>query len=116
MTTSTSAACNIGPVGLLDGREMVRVTPEGWPPLLIYRVDGEIYATADTCTHATASLSEGELEGHTIVCPVHWAEFDIRTGRALCFPATQALATFAVSVEDGQISVRRTSSNGSDEL
>ncbi|WP_199742746.1 non-heme iron oxygenase ferredoxin subunit [Nocardia stercoris] len=114
MTTGTSAPCNVGPVGLLDGREMVRVTPQGWPPLLIYRVDGEIYATADTCTHATASLSEGELEGHTIVCPVHWAEFDVRTGRALCFPATQALETFEVSVEDGQIYVRGTNSNGSD--
>ncbi|MFI6369036.1 non-heme iron oxygenase ferredoxin subunit [Nocardia sp. NPDC050630] len=116
MTTSTSAACNLGPVSVLDGRDMMRVTPEGWPPLLIYRVDGEIYVTADTCTHATASLSEGELEGHTIVCPVHWGEFDIRTGRALCFPATQALAAFAVSVEDAQIYVRRTRSDGSDEL
>ncbi|MFE3229698.1 non-heme iron oxygenase ferredoxin subunit [Nocardia sp. NPDC059228] len=112
MTTGTSAVCDLGPVGLLEGREMVRVTPNGWPPLLIYRVEGEIYATADTCTHATASLSEGELEGHTIVCPVHWAEFDIRTGRALCFPATQSLETYVVSVDDGRICVRR---KGSDE-
>ncbi|MFE2999431.1 non-heme iron oxygenase ferredoxin subunit [Nocardia sp. NPDC059246] len=115
MTTGTSAACHLGPVGLLDGREMVRVTPDGWPPLLVYRVDGEIYVTADTCTHATASLSEGELEGHTIVCPVHWAEFDIRTGRALCFPATQALATYEASVDDGQIYVCSSRSKGSDE-
>ncbi|MGW5750103.1 non-heme iron oxygenase ferredoxin subunit [Nocardia rhamnosiphila] len=117
MTTSTSTSCPLGPVEVLDGRDMVRMTPEGWPPLLIYRVDGKIYATADTCTHATASLSEGELEGHTIVCPVHWAEFDIRTGNPLCFPATKALDTYAVSVDGGQIYVhRRSSSNGSDEI
>ncbi|RJO71028.1 non-heme iron oxygenase ferredoxin subunit [Nocardia panacis] len=94
---------------------MVRMTPQGWPPLLIYRVEGEYFATADTCTHATASLAEGELEGHTIVCPVHWAEFDIRTGKPLCFPATRALDTYAVSVADGQLYVRRKSSIGSDE-
>jgi nitrite reductase/ring-hydroxylating ferredoxin subunit len=115
MTTGTSAACHLGPIELLDGREMVRVTPDGWPPLLVYRVDDEIYVTADTCTHATASLSEGELEGHTIVCPVHWAEFDIRTGRAMCFPATRALATYEASVDDGQIYVRSRRNNGSDE-
>ncbi|MFX0577035.1 non-heme iron oxygenase ferredoxin subunit [Nocardia nepalensis] len=91
---------------------MVRMTPDGWPPLLIYRVDGQIYATADICTHATASLSEGELEGHTIVCPVHWAEFDIRTGHPLCFPATRALETFAVTVVGDQIYVHRKSGNG----
>ncbi|MEU6580556.1 non-heme iron oxygenase ferredoxin subunit [Nocardia sp. NPDC046763] len=116
MTTGTADACDLGPVDALDGRDMVRMTPDGWPPLLVYRVDGEIYVTADTCTHATASLAEGELEGHTIVCPVHWAEFDIRTGRALCFPATRALETYAVRVEDGRIRVHRTSDKGSDEL
>ncbi|MCP2338682.1 non-heme iron oxygenase ferredoxin subunit [Actinomadura rupiterrae] len=116
MIAGTSAAVDLGPVGALDGRDMVRMAPDGWPPLLVYRIDGEIYATSDTCTHATASLSEGELEGHTIVCPVHWAEFDVRTGRPLCFPATRPLETFAVTVEDGRIHVHRKSNgNGGDE-
>lgn len=82
---------------------MVRATPPGIEPLALYRIDGTIYVTADGCTHATGSLSEGELDGRVVVCPVHWAEFDVPTGKPLCFPATTALTVYHAEVEDGQV-------------
>lgn len=68
--------------------------------------EGEYFATADTCTHEDWSLGEdSDLEGDEIVCPLHMARFDIKTGAALCFPATIALATFDVVCEDGKVYV-----------
>lgn len=74
-------------------------------PVCIFNVDGEYLATQDTCTHAEASLSEGDLDGAVVICPLHGAEYDVRTGAALCFPATQALRTYPVKVEDQQVKV-----------
>jgi 3-phenylpropionate/trans-cinnamate dioxygenase ferredoxin subunit len=74
-------------------------------PICLYNVDGVYYATQDTCTHAEASLSEGELDDGVVVCPLHGAEFDVRTGAVLCFPATQPLATYPVKVEGERIMV-----------
>ena len=59
--------------------------------------------TQDTCSHAKASLTEGWLEGHEVCCPVHDGRFDLRTGKALCFPATDPIQTFASQVQDGAV-------------
>jgi nitrite reductase/ring-hydroxylating ferredoxin subunit len=60
---------------------------------------GEFYATADSCTHEQWSLGEDcDLEDNEIVCPLHMARFDIRTGAALCLPATEALKTYPVEI------------------
>jgi len=74
------------------------------PPVALYRNDvGEFYATADSCTHEQWSLGEdSDLDGNEVTCPLHLARFDIRTGEALCFPATVALRTMAVEVDDDE--------------
>lgn len=72
----------------------------GREPLALCRVEGRFYVTDDTCTHAKASLaSEGWLDGHRLICPVHAGEFDVRDGAPLCFPAERALRTYPVKVE-----------------
>jgi 3-phenylpropionate/trans-cinnamate dioxygenase ferredoxin subunit len=63
----------------------------------------EFYAIDDTCSHALASLSEGELAGYEIECPRHGARFDVRTGEALTLPATRSLQTYRVLVENGEV-------------
>jgi nitrite reductase/ring-hydroxylating ferredoxin subunit len=77
------------------------MTVDGDVPIALFRNDeGEFYATADTCTHEKWSLGEdSDLEGNEVVCPLHMAHFDIRTGAALCFPATIALSTFEVEID-----------------
>jgi nitrite reductase/ring-hydroxylating ferredoxin subunit len=77
----------------VDGRKVAicRPTPD------------EFYAIDDTCSHALASLSEGELMEYEIECPRHGAHFDIRTGEALTLPATKPVRTYSVVVENGEI-------------
>ena len=66
----------------------LRVIAEG-TPIAIFNVHGELYAIADTCTHEEFSLADGEMvDDYTVECALHGAQFDIRTGRALCLPAT----------------------------
>ncbi len=71
--------------------------------IALFRYEGEFYATDNVCTHAFALLSDGFLEEGCIECPLHQARFDIRTGKALCAPATKDLATYPVKVDDGQV-------------
>lgn len=106
-TVQRRFACNEG--DLAPGESMtVPAGDDGAVAVAVYCNDeGAYFATADTCTHEDWSLGEdSELEGNEIVCPLHMARFDIRTGEALCFPATLALATFQVVVEDGKVYVQ----------
>ena len=75
--------------------------------IAIFRTEaGEIFGTSDQCTHEEWSLgTEGELEGEEIVCPLHMARYDLRTGKALCFPAMTDLQTFDLQVEGDDIYV-----------
>jgi 3-phenylpropionate/trans-cinnamate dioxygenase ferredoxin subunit len=67
--------------------------------------DGEFVAIDDVCSHAEASLSEGEvdLEAGTIECPRHGSVFDLRTGKPRSLPATVPVATFPVRVEGDRL-------------
>jgi 3-phenylpropionate/trans-cinnamate dioxygenase ferredoxin subunit len=73
--------------------------------LLLANVQGEVYAIAALCTHLEGPLSQGTLEGSVLTCPWHGSRFDVRTGGVLNRPATEALATYPVRVEDGDVKV-----------
>ncbi|MFI5323245.1 MAG: non-heme iron oxygenase ferredoxin subunit [Thermodesulfobacteriota bacterium] len=83
----------------------VRSFPAGSEMIVICNVDGEFYAVKDECTHQAYPLSDGMLEGTKLTCIYHGAEFDVETGDALCLPATDAVETFDVKVEGGDIYV-----------
>lgn len=74
-------------------------------PVAIWNVSGTLYATADTCTHEEASLSEGDLWGEVVECPLHGAQFDVRTGAVVSLPAIFPVASYPVKVEDGAVYV-----------
>ena len=74
-------------------------------PIAIFHADGSFYATCDVCTHEEASLSEGELEGEEVECPMHGARFNVRTGAVLSLPAVTKLQTFPVRVVGNDIEV-----------
>ena len=78
------------------------LTVKGEPAVALFRnTAGEFFATADSCTHELWSLGEdSDLEGNEVLCPLHMARFDIQTGKPLSFPATVALQTYAVEVDD----------------
>ncbi len=74
------------------------------PPIaVVHTDDGELFAVDDTCTHQKASLSEGWLEGCFVQCPLHGAQFDLRTGEPDDGMADRPLRTHQVSVVDGDI-------------
>jgi nitrite reductase/ring-hydroxylating ferredoxin subunit len=78
--------------------KMVKVGNE---EVLLVNVDGDIHACDDICTHSYASLSEGDLSGTDIECPLHGALFNVTTGEVITPPATLALRVFQVRI-DGQ--------------
>ena len=59
--------------------------------IALYGTDDGIHATDNICTHGHARLCDGFLEGHEIECPLHQGRFDIRSGKAMCAPLTEAL-------------------------
>jgi 3-phenylpropionate/trans-cinnamate dioxygenase ferredoxin component len=74
--------------------------------IAVFRVNGELYALNDRCSHGNASMSEGYIEDDgTVECPLHAARFCLKTGAALCQPATEALQTFPVASIDGAVYV-----------
>lgn len=75
--------------------------------LAIFRVGEEVFALDDLCSHAEASLSEGEQKGFCITCPQHGGQFDIRTGKAIHFPAISPVKRYPVRVEGDDILLER---------
>jgi nitrite reductase/ring-hydroxylating ferredoxin subunit len=75
--------------------------------VLLANVDGTLYALRDACGHRQAALSRGTLDGHAVECPLHYARFDVRTGKLLCGPTSADVPTYEVRVEDGLVYVRR---------
>jgi naphthalene 1,2-dioxygenase system ferredoxin subunit len=75
--------------------------------IALYDVQGELYASDNMCTHAHARLCEGFLEGHAIECPLHQGKFDVRTGKALCTPATDDLRVYPVKIEGGKVFIAK---------
>ncbi|OAN75750.1 hypothetical protein A8B82_02135 [Sulfitobacter sp. EhC04] len=100
------------PVPVGPGRKLVArsAVPEGallrikdpeYGVLAVTRTNGRVYAVADACPHALASLSDGFVADGHIVCPVHFAEFDLADGTPRKAPAgCRKLTVHAVSETD----------------
>lgn len=69
----------------------------------LFRIGSDVYAIGDRCSHAEASLSEGEVFDTEVECPRHGSAFDITTGEVLNLPATQPVPVYDVKVEDGVV-------------
>ncbi len=68
--------------------------------IALFNLDGTIYAIEDVCTHDGGPLAEGTIvNGCEVICPRHGARFDIRTGKALSFPAFEPTNSYAVRIE-----------------
>ena len=75
------------------------------PPVAIFFVGGEYFATDDTCTHAQSSLADEYIEGQTVECEFHFAKFCLRTGAALTPPAVTPLRSYPVDIVGGMVRV-----------
>lgn len=73
--------------------------------VLVCRTEDGIFVVDDECTHEAASLGEGELLGHEVVCARHGARFDVADGRVTGPPALMPLETYEVKLEGDDILV-----------
>ncbi len=76
-------------------------------PVAIFNLDGEFFCLDDTCSHAEASLSDGDLDTSrcAIECPLHGSAFSLRTGEPLSLPAVEPVRVHQVDTSDGVIRV-----------
>ena len=92
----------IGAVDTLPRDRGIRVSL-GNDRIAMFRIGDEVFAVDDRCSHAEASLAEGEVFDHEVECPRHGSAFDLRTGKPLALPATKPVRTHEVVVEDGVV-------------
>jgi len=78
----------------------------GAQQMVLCRTRHGVFALDDLCTHARTRMSEGELRGDKLICPLHGAVFDVRTGAILAGPAILPLRTYPVRVVGNEIEVR----------
>ncbi len=71
--------------------------------LAIFNIGGKYYATDDECTHASASLADGMLEGDIIECSLHFGAFHVPTGAVKAPPCSLALRTYQVLLRDDDV-------------
>jgi 3-phenylpropionate/trans-cinnamate dioxygenase ferredoxin subunit len=83
--------------------------------VLVANVDGELFAVEGLCPHMAGYLARGRLEGTNVVCPVHGAKYDMKTGKmtkdipwiikSLSKTRPRDLAAYPVRIVDGMVSV-----------
>ena len=73
----------------------------------VVRIEDDVYAIGDVCSHADVSLSDGEVwcDELELECPKHGSAFHLTTGAPSTLPATQPVPVFEAAVVDGQVVV-----------
>lgn len=79
-----------------------RVELEDPGPVLVVRLEDGFRAADDRCPHVASALSEGFVEGGRIICPVHFAEFDLKSGQPFrAPPGCGRLRCYGIEEVDG---------------
>ncbi len=94
------------PADELNEHQIKQTVMEDGHKIALIRMNDGVYAIDDTCTHAEASLAEGEITGDRVKCALHGAEFDVRTGEVKSFPAVVGVGKYATKVDDNRIYVK----------
>jgi nitrite reductase/ring-hydroxylating ferredoxin subunit len=94
----------------VDAGELTENEPKGVlageTPVFLLRHRGHLHAIHDRCSHRGCSLSSGEMDGESIVCPCHGSTFSVRDGSVERGPATAPQPVFDVREGDSGIEVR----------
>ena len=74
--------------------------------VVLANIDGAFHALRDVCGHKNAPLSRGRLLGHLIECPLHFAQFDMRTGKLVSGPVSADIPVYEVRVAGDTVYAR----------
>ena len=95
----------VGKTVEIKPNQMKKVSIDG-NDIVVMNIDANYFAISDTCSHAGGSLSEGKIEGSTITCDWHGAQFECKSGKLIKFPAKiDDLKSYKVIVESDNIFV-----------
>lgn len=97
-----SGFVKVAQVSEIKPGEMIMVNL-GSDQVLLANVGGNIHAVEDICSHAYASLSEGDLNGEEVECPLHGGVFSVVTGEALGPPADEPVRRYQIQVDGDDI-------------
>ena len=75
--------------------------------VLLANVDGRFYAISDVCGHRNAPLSRGRLDRHIVECPLHFAQFDLRSGKLIDGPVSVDVPAYETRVDGDTVLVKR---------
>jgi 3-phenylpropionate/trans-cinnamate dioxygenase ferredoxin component len=81
------------------------VTTASGAEVCLVNLDGEVYALGDVCSHAHCSISDGDIEDGSVICPCHGGGFDVKTGQVTFPPPMIGVAVYQVRVEGDDIFV-----------
>ena len=97
---------NIGKFSEFESGVAKKVKVDG-VAVAVVRIDDEIFAIADKCSHADVSLSNGVVwcETKQLECIKHGSAFNLVTGVPDTLPATQPVAVYEVSVVNDEVNV-----------
>jgi len=98
----TPAYIKAADIQAIDPGQMLKIKVGG-KNILLANIDGNIYAIDDQCSHEDASLYNGALKGNCVECPLHGSRFNFKTGKPLELPATEAIKTYTVKIENNEI-------------
>ena len=87
------------------GEDEVIAVVVGDLKLALFNSGGGFHVTDNICTHQYAMLSEGYVEDGCVECALHQARFNLKTGAAMCAPATQPIRVYPVKREGNFILV-----------
>lgn len=74
-------------------------------PVVICNINNQYYALADECSHDSAPISDGHLDGSNVVCPRHGATFNLNTGDVTGPPAVVGIDKYELKIEGEDILV-----------
>lgn len=111
MTTATTAVCSLDEIATGTARKFM----VNGVAVSVIRIEDDVYAIGDVCTHADVSLADGEVwcDEKELECPKHGSAFSLLTGEPSTLPATQPVAVYDASVIDGQVVVTVTTEDES---
>lgn len=80
MTVSAETWLPLGPLEDMEEGERREVTLPTGKIILLIKAEGKIHAVCADCPHQDTPLAEGSVEGAILTCPLHFWQWDIRTG------------------------------------
>lgn len=97
---------NVGKFDDLTSGTAKRVMVDG-VAVAVVRIEEDVFAIADKCSHADISLSDGMVwcESKQIECIKHGSAFSLETGEPDTLPATQPVAVYRAEVVNGDVIV-----------